>query len=726
MLAATGTWFNYRWYGPFNVQIPGKVSPERFTMLAWQQIFDCKTEIAAKELMGMQKGIILDVDIDAKHVSQGFVPIYWNADDYDRVILSRFGGDMEEAKVEAEALRKRLSGHSKRKQDASRERVNQEFERRTGRRVSEPDTNEDRELWNSIQADILRQEEETTALNRRQLSKRSPLNLRGDEGELLKKARALSKEYLDLLQDFQGSILGGKTTAAVENWDLIARWTERLAGPKDSKYHEYVDWASLKAFNQKRESEAYQAALRYESKCKNLIDILNSKEFRTQFDALGATKTTFYLEITDGFSCSHQGRAFLHQQFETADSNTPSLLLSVWQSWKRAAQAEQIFWWLAESGSIIVHGRPAQALKYIEDFLKTYLRLKSAQGLTKVVSYALERTSSGGAGRTIAVAALDIEKLRPLSELAGRAAALVNLALALKATTEDGDTKHVVALIGAFSELFGAFEIGKNFKAGSRFALERQVTKFGSVSIFSVITGICEAHSSMSEAVDVWNKTEDYEQVFVKSTKALCGLATAVGAILECGSVSLGVWYWASVFLVGLTVDLFFDSENDSIGMWLKYSKFGKNRIMEENWLDLELGTKYVGWENNFPVQYNELMKALMYCEAKCAVDYRGYSRAESWKVVTVEFKPAFLFLWSKAKISISLKWYNTFEEERLKENWYRSDEFKKTIETLKEGEKLDPLIVVLAHTTWKLDVEPEKALPDSVDINSSGAQIET
>lgn len=155
-------------YGPFQVRIPGWVSYEQFVELACKQIFGLREE-DVQDFVIRENVIIASTDTGQKHqitsqdVRQGYVVIYWEAQHYNKVMLSKFGADPEEAQERSEANRAKFGKLGKKEQDDILKRAGQEFERRTGgRKPSTSKTREDRELHNAILDDILREENEAT------------------------------------------------------------------------------------------------------------------------------------------------------------------------------------------------------------------------------------------------------------------------------------------------------------------------------------------------------------------------------------------------------------------------------------------------------------------------------------------------------------------------------------------------------------------------------------
>lgn len=152
-----------RLYGPFQVRISGKVGPEELAVLTVWQVFGLSGRSEAEAFVATWEVIINDFkEITDQEVRQGFTLMYFEANFYHQILGTKFGGEPAGTQRKNQERRRKFGALGKTEQAATLERVDAEFEKRTGgRKFSESKTQEDRELWESIQDDILREDEES-------------------------------------------------------------------------------------------------------------------------------------------------------------------------------------------------------------------------------------------------------------------------------------------------------------------------------------------------------------------------------------------------------------------------------------------------------------------------------------------------------------------------------------------------------------------------------------
>ena len=201
-------------YGPFHVKIPGRVDGMELAILTCMQVFGLSRKEAA-DLVISEDIFVDNFKLSDEEVKKGISDVTINSKLYDAVMLSKSGASDEgERKKKAAERKAQLQKGAEEKKKATREQVDQEFEKRTGRKPpGKKGSKEDQDLYERVEEDVLNAQE--------------------------KAARA----RLDALpEEVKALILRGGKVAKPSDYEQIARIGEKLAqlSPQDLSVYALV------------------------------------------------------------------------------------------------------------------------------------------------------------------------------------------------------------------------------------------------------------------------------------------------------------------------------------------------------------------------------------------------------------------------------------------------------------------------------------------------------
>ncbi len=136
------------YYGPFNVTIPGKVSPQQAAVLVFEQVFGLDTRSAA----GMVANSFWErFNLSPEEIARGSMEVKVDKNFFQTVARERKG-----TKFDARLRSYTLGQASAAVKKEVNQDTDEEFERRTGRKAPDKGApQDDRELWEEMRDDVL-------------------------------------------------------------------------------------------------------------------------------------------------------------------------------------------------------------------------------------------------------------------------------------------------------------------------------------------------------------------------------------------------------------------------------------------------------------------------------------------------------------------------------------------------------------------------------------------
>lgn len=466
--------------------------------------------------------------------------------------------------------------------------------------------------------------------------------------DLIQRARKLNAEYLTLRDRYMAWV-SDKTRAG---WYSVAEWTQALATQDEEKYGSRVNKGQLKVFLDGYESEAAPQRNAYESKCRELVNLMSLQSFKSQFDALPpAQQVECYADLTEGFNESHIGRTFILQELQRAERKDPSALLT--GVFKVMKEANGAFWkFLAEFAPMIVRWKQEQALAYVEQLIIQRVRSVSVDMLRKRVSL-YESTSIVLVRQQFTITILTPERIRltethgyqRISGLMNKAFEAFNLAFALNEARKNLGPKEFISTLGALAGMLEQFKTVTGALTARK--LMRVAGAGTEASVLAIVTGVCDAITGTMDAWERYSKG-DYDSMMVYAAGAAGGAAAAVGAsLIIFGASTAWTGVGVVVLLAGAVVSLgaaiaalFGGFDDTPIQLWLLNNRFGK--------MGHRPAPEFSKWWNDPVKQLKGLEDALALVEFTCS-----FSEGRHELVI----KPSLVLTCSQVRMTIGASW---------------------------------------------------------------------
>lgn len=494
-----------------------------------------------------------------------------------------------------------------------------------------------------------------------------------DDEDLIRKALRLHAEFVQLREDY----IAWTTEIERSSWRMIAEWTAALMEQNPDDYASRINQPELKKFREDDRAQIQSRVTLYESKCRELVDLMNIKTFRKQFDALTPDEQDEVYSILVERLCECEvGRTYLGEAFSKEDS---LLFKSVFKVTRKANTA---FWRaLGAMSPMIVLQKKSEAIEYIE---KLILR-KTSIDIAKL-NIMRARWEIIPAGSIVAehirheipILKFDMKgNIKTVKGIAAKSLDLVNVAFALYYLHEKRNTREVINTVGAVTGLVDKFEkiaisLAETELAGLRMGViytkySRVIGTNGAIkllpklatklSILSLISGICETITGTMDAGDRLSKG-DYNAAIAYGFVATGGLATAIGAgMMIFGGSTAWTGIGAIILVVGAIVSLIaticaWFMQDTPLQEWVHNNRFGKH---------LEVGL------------FGSVKKVID-AEIRKRHDYAG-QLAELKKIITIvnfeadfepgrhkiTIKPNLVFPASKVILSVEWSYSDTF-----------------------------------------------------------------
>ena len=419
-----------------------------------------------------------------------------------------------------------------------------------------------------------------------------------DDDDLIRKALRLHGKYVELRESYM--VWTSEPERA--SWRMIAEWTAALSEQQPDDFGSRVNQPELAKFRDADRAQIQQQVTIYESKCRELIDLMNLTSFHKQFDALTPDEQDeVYSLLTERLFESEVGRTYLAAALLKDDS---ALYKTVFKTTRKANTA---FWrTLGAFSPMIVLQKKSEALEYIEKLIHR----KTAIDIPKL-NIMRARWDIIPAGSIIAervrqeIPILTFEmkdNLKGIKGVAAKTLDLVNVAFALYALQKKKDTREAINTIGAVTGLIDKFEkatlalaefelaglrLGAVYTKYARVAgpagafklIPKLATK---ISILSLISGICETITGSIDAYDRSAKG-DYNAAVAYGFVATGGLATAIGAgMMIFGGSTAWTGIGAIVLVAGAMVSLIatiasWFLTDSPLQDWIRNNRFGKH-----------------------------------------------------------------------------------------------------------------------------------------------------
>ncbi|QRK04075.1 LysM peptidoglycan-binding domain-containing protein [Archangium violaceum] len=465
---------------------------------------------------------------------------------------------------------------------------------------------------------------------------------------LIKRARQLSAEYIRLRDKYM-TWVSDKERAS---WFSIAEWTRSLVSQDADAYGSRANKARLEKFQEDYEKEAQPQREAYESKCRELVNLMLIQSFKRQFDTLAdEDRAQCYADLTEAFNESNVGRTFILQELKKAEKSDPSALLT--GVFKIMKEANGAFWkWLAEFAPTIVRWKQEEALGYIEHLIIQRVRGISVDLLRKKVNL-YETTTIVRVRQTFTITVLTPEHIRlnetpnaqRISGFLNKAFEAINLALALNELSKKQGTKEILSAVGAVAAMLEQFKSVTTVLTARKWM---RVAGAGTeASVLAIITGVCDA---VTGSMDAWDRASkgDYDAALLYGAGAAGGAAAAVGAsLIVFGAGTSWTGVGVVVLLAGAIVSLgaalasvFGNFDDTALQLWVLNNRFGNDGD--------DPASEFREWKNN-PTRQLEGLK-----DALALVEFEGSFSEERHQIV---IKPSMVLTCSQVRMTIGAAW---------------------------------------------------------------------